>query len=512
MEEFIRQHQDKVTGILHGFDRVLFKGSLLGICSTDQLDIWLSSQGVLYKDFTVFAESLTRRIKEQAAGYALEHGRPYEYLASPRQSKEERAKEIAERDNVSTGLVCVLSCVEPCQTICIGKDVAAKKLKLKAMERQCQHFYFYFIDKRYGWMHVRLQSWLPFTIQVYLNGREYLGRQLERAKIEYERRDNCFVAIADIERAQKYLRQLEVKPWQNFLKVLARRFNPLLSDNKLGLRDYYWSIKEAEYASDVLFKDSESLHQLYPSLVRHAIENFSSQHVLRFLGRKVNSLFAGEVTSAVKHRSEGTCIKHRVEENSIKMYDKQGSVLRIETTINNPRRFRVWREQTRHSRLPGRWLPMRRGIADIPRRVAVSLAANMRYLEALAVVNVPCPACEVLDPVSEPVTVNERELRPLRPITIQESAVFTEILRGEFRINGFANKHLRRALLPDTPSSKEDQRRASAKISRQLALLRAHKLIAKVPKANLYRVTKKGDYVMNTALNLRRANLLASAA
>ena len=56
MEEFIQQNDKKVIGVLHGFDRVRFKGSLLGMSCKDRLDIWLSSQRVLYKDFGVFAE------------------------------------------------------------------------------------------------------------------------------------------------------------------------------------------------------------------------------------------------------------------------------------------------------------------------------------------------------------------------------------------------------------------------------------------------------------------------
>ena len=112
MEEFIQQNAEKVIGVMHGFDRVLFKGSILGICSISQLDIFLSSQRVLYKDFGNYAESLTRRVKAYAEKYAQEHGRPYEYLASPRESKEAKAKEILERDKVREGLICVLSCVQ----------------------------------------------------------------------------------------------------------------------------------------------------------------------------------------------------------------------------------------------------------------------------------------------------------------------------------------------------------------------------------------------------------------
>lgn len=512
MESFIQRHDDKILGILHGFDRVLFRGSMIGICNVNQFDIWLSSQHVLYKDFGMFVENLSKRIKVYSEGFAREQGRPYEYLWSSRESKEEKARAIMERDGIKEGLICVFSCVEPCQTFGVRKNREKKKLELRATERKCQHFYFYFLDKRFGVMHLRLQSWVPFTAQVCLNGREYLACRLNHAGITYEKRDNCFANIEDIEKAQAFMRELETKKWQKFLDVLARRCNPLLGDKRLSMRGYYWTIAEGEYATDVMFKDAQAFKQIYPSLVNHAIHNFGSREILRFLGRKVNCRFDGEATSDVRQRPEGIRIKHRVEENSIKMYDKQGSVLRIETTINNPRRFRVWRKVTRKSQQPYGWVPMRKGIADISRRVEICLAANKRYLEALAIVGTPCQAATVLDPVSKPVVSKERKFRPLKPIAPKEAEIFKVVVRGEFKIEGFRNKHLRQVLAPESENNPIEKKRASGKASRALALLRAHKLITKVPKANCYRVTKKGEYVMNTALNLRNYNLLKMAA
>src|SRR5262249_36191726 len=120
-------------------------------------------------------------------------------------------------------------------------------------------------------------------------------------------------------------------------------------------------MKDSEYATDVLFHNPESLARIYPALIDHAVAHFHCRDVLRFLGRRINSRFSGEIVSNVKHRVEGVHIKHWVEENSIKMYDKAGSVLRIETTINNPQRFKVRHQQPRcrlryalrdHARLP----------------------------------------------------------------------------------------------------------------------------------------------------------------
>ena len=108
---------------------------------------------------------------------------------------------------------------------------------------------------------------------------------------------------------------------------MARRVNPLLSRRnplKLDLRGYSWTMHQSEYATDFMFKDRQSLQAIYPSLVKHAITEFSSTDVMRFLGRRTNSQFKGEVISDIKTRIEGTRIKHRVEENSLKMGDLVG--------------------------------------------------------------------------------------------------------------------------------------------------------------------------------------------
>jgi hypothetical protein len=282
---------------------------------------------------------------EHAKEMASKLERPYEYLPSSKTSKEELALQIMDRDGIKQGLICVFACVEPCQSFDLKKDRVAKHLKLVSKERKCLHLYFYYLDREFGLMHVRLQTWLPFTIQICLNGREWLARQMDRAGIGYVQRDNCFTQIANLKRAQKLMDRLTTRNWNRFLDALGQKVNPWLHPRTgLDVRSYYWSVRQMEYATDVMFTSAESLAELYPLLLRHAMFQLGSEEVMRFLQRRTDKRFAGEVSSDLQRRLEGIRVKHRVEENSIKMYDKQGSVLRIETTINNPRRFRVRRK------------------------------------------------------------------------------------------------------------------------------------------------------------------------
>ncbi len=513
MERFLERHRGRVIGVLSGFDRILFRGTLRSISYREGFDRFLGYHGVLYKDFGRFVSELSDTVKAHVEELVARSGRPYLYLESSKESKEKIAEEICRRDQITEGLICILGCVEPCQSFAIRKDARSKKLILVSQQRKCLHYYFYYLDREFGLMHVRLETWLPFSIQVCLNGREYLARRLERAGIGFEKRDNCFVQIDDLERAQEMLDGLMTRKWDHFLNMLARRVNPLLKqDSGLELHGYYWTFRQSEYATDVMFRDAAALKAIYPRLVSHAIEQFHSKDVLSFLGRRMTKDLSQEVVSQKKEFFEGVRVKHWVGENSIKMYDKQQSVLRIETTINNPRDFKSLREATRKGRPCLCWLPMRKGLADLARRVEVSRAANQRYLEALAVVDEPAPTKEVLDALAKRVTKQGRSYRPLRPIAPDDTALFEAVMRGEHLLNGFRNTDIRELMAPGVKPKSKQGRAISGRITRWLGLLRAHGLIRKVSRTNRYRVTANGHHAMTTALKLREIDVTKLAA
>jgi len=512
MERFLQRHGSRILGSISGFDRVLFRGVLRSISYVQGLDWFMGNQGVGFKDFQWFVEKFSAGIKKRAQQIARRAGRPFQFVPSGKASKEALVRKLLEEKPVKEGLICVLSCVEPCKTFTVRRDREKRQLRLVPRDATCLHFYFYFLDRDFGLMHIRLQSWLPLSIQVCVNGREWLARQMQRAGIAFEQKDNCFTQIADVPRAQARMDRLVTLPWAELLNRWAQAVNPWLAAGaRPRLRSYYWTVRQGEYASDVMFRSPEALAEVYPALCRHALEQFSSPQVLRFLGRRTNTRFNGEVCSTHERRIEGVCVKHRVEENSIKMYDKQGSVLRVETTLNNPSRFRVYRGVRRKGRKVKGWYPLRKGIVDLRRRVELSRGANARYLAALAVVGESRPAHRLLDSVSEPVKT-PRRYRPLRPISRQESCLFAAVLRGEFHLQGVRNRDLRATLAPSAENDPAQRRQAAARATRQLRLLRAHGLIYRVGRTNYYRPTQKGHEVMNTALKFRQTDLALLAA
>jgi hypothetical protein len=509
MQEFITRHADCIHGTLTGFDRLIFRGTLRAISYPDGLLKYLNMNGIRLTQFDDFAQRCTRRLVEHIEQFARESGRPCLYLSSAKASKEQVALQIAEREGITRGLVCVLSCVEPCISADIYRNRQAKKLEPVFRVRKCKFYYLYLIDDEFGWMHVRIQSWVPFDLQVYINGRSYLECQLDRRKIGYQKRDNCFVSIDDLPRAQALIDRLEQLNWPRVLRKIVRRFLPGRCKPLLpaGADYYYWTIRQSEYATDVMFKSEQQLAQIYPRLCRQAIERLSSEDVLRFMG-KCPTRYRGEVISSCQRLIDGVRVKHRLGDNSIKMYDKRGSVLRIETTVNDPASLRVYRPALSDPSGKPTWRAMSKSVADIMRRAAVSRDANSRYLAAMAVVPDHRPAASVLDPLSRPVVHEGQRYRGLRPICPDEASLFLAVMRGEHLINGLSNATVQRALFNGSPPPRDDaqKRRRSGQVSRKLRLLRRHGLIHKIGRRRLYRVTAQGHQIMSLALTLRQSN------
>ncbi len=515
MRQFLEQHASSIMGVINGFDRLRFRGTLLRLANVQGLRTFMSYFGILLKDAGAWMEARTEELKAASIAVATSAGRPVEYIADTSVRKEAIAEEIAQRDGITNGLVCILKAVEPCQSFDIRRNREIKKLELVSRRRKCLHYYHYYQHPEFGLMHMRLQTWLPFTVWCCINGRDWLAKQLDANGIGYLKRENCLVAVSDVQRAQALADQQLAVRWAEMLNPILQQVHPLHGSRwLLGDRDYrmeyYWSCQESEWASDIMFKSPASLGELYPGLIRHGMQNLNSFQIMRFLGRKVPAIggrfgtFAGEIVSDHKERPEGIRIKHSVNGNSIKMYDKQGSVLRIETTMAQSRDFKVFRG-TEAKPDDKQWRKLRKGVVDMRRRAEVCQAANERYADALASAQCGKPLKELAEPICRPVRYGKRPVRGLNPWEREDARLLETVNRGEFTINGFRNRDLRNHLYDHPTKDIKEQRRRSAAITRKLRQLRAHGLIKKVPKTHRYVLTERGREIITSLLAARSA-------
>lgn len=509
MDKFVARYRSLVTAVLSGFDRLVFRGTLLPLVRPRGMFNFLTRAQVGLLDFKDYVLATSDRVKAAALREAIARNRPVRYLASGALDKEALARRLLDAYPVEEGLICVFTTVEPCMSFEYHRSPDRHERGLKLRPRKCLHVYQYSLHPRFGFMNARLQTWFPFNIQICLNGREWLATQLaRRGQSNFTRHDNCFTALGDPALAQRLLDHQLTLHWPRALTPIARALNPLHRQIFTPWpQDYYWSAYQTEWATDLLFKTPHALAGVYPALVRHAMTHFSSPDVMRFLGRKAHGNFTGELVTSFKDRPEGVRVKHWVHGNSIKMYDKAASVLRVETTIAKTADFKVFRPLQDDPQGRWAWRPLRKGVADLHRRAQVSQRSNANYLEALAAVDDTTPLHRLLDHVSRPIHYHGRRVRALQIGAPNDLALLKAVSRGEFATAGFRNRDLRRLLYPTGAPSTVDTRTLAAKVSRHLRLLRAHGVIQKIPKTHRYKLTTNGHLLTAALFAVRDATL-----
>ena len=507
MDQFISKHTDKLQGSLSCFDRVLFRG-YLPFFSGYAMASFLETRKVHRRDVKRFVLTQAYRLKDHARQMAARAGRPYQYFGE-RMRKEDLAREVAERDGIQEGLVCVFATVEPCRTFSLRWREGSAFIQ--SARRKCLILYYYFMDREFGLIHVRLQTWFPLQLQVYVNGHEWLARKLAQHGVRYTKHDNAFLWVEDFARAQRLADRFVSLPWVARLDRYARQVNPLLRD-VLTPMSYYWVTTQAEYATDLVFKSGQHLAEFFPRLLAHSTLCFSARDVLSFLGRKWHGKFEGEVVTdqsdyGFNGRVPGRRVKHRMKRNWIKMYEKAGAILRVETVINDPEEFRVRRRVRRRGRRRTEWVPLRKSVAYLFRYREVAEQSNARYLNALAQVDDPTPGLRGLDTITtRKHPAQGRTIKAFNPVARSDSQLFVALMSGEHAVHGFANRDLRAKL---TGHLRDNPKQQSAQISRLLHRLHVYGLVAKIPRSRRWRVTAFGHRVMGASVRLRQLHFPA---
>lgn len=496
---FESMYRDRIEGKLTTADRLIIHGHLQAFWHEGAFCAFLRRQGFSTGEFGRYVERATERIRAHAKKIAATAGRPWQHFEKTVKGKDDLARQIARRDGITEGLICVFSAME------LATCFALVGGKIQPRQRKCLHFYFYLIDRELGFMHVRIQTWFPFQIQIYLNGREWLARQLDKRGIGYERYENTFLHIQDLATATELVARFGKRKWSRVFDVFARRCNPLLGlIRRVGFGDYYWATDACEVATDIMFRDRSSLLEILPDLFDHAMRAFSAEDVVYFLGQKLLP-YKAELVTKYRRTKRPYCrrVKHRIRRNWIKMYDKW-SVLRIETVINHPNDFRVLRFETdKRGRRRGRWVRMGKGIRNLWRYLQIGEAANHRYLEGLSAARPTGKVVGELEAVSRSRVVQGTRYARFNPVAAEDRELFEAVMAGEHSITGFRNKDLRARLFPPANPRAEETTRRRARVSRWIRKLRGHGLVAKVPASRLYRVTPRGHRVMSAAIGFR---------
>ncbi|MBV8611071.1 MAG: hypothetical protein JO034_26875 [Singulisphaera sp.] len=502
LSRFVTKFTHLIAAVLSCFDRVIFKGHL-ALAAPRELEYFVDRVlKVRRSDFMkTLAPQYSDRLVQHAQDWAREAGRTYEYRTGQFR-KDQWAQDLIRDQGISEGLVGILCTLETCPSFTLVPG--PERPQFVSRSRQQRVLYYYFLDPQFGLIHVRLQTWLPFTIQVYVNGHEWLAHQMVQKKLGFVQQHNAFTQLDDPIQAQRLADRFAQLDWPKVLNRWARQVNPLLSELFPGY-PVHWVVDQAEYATDLLFQSRTALSGLYRALLDYAVRTFTPKDILGFLGRKWDRRFDGEVhTQYEDERWFGTRIKHRMKTNWLKMDDKFSTILRIETVINSAKEFWVYRTQYhRDGTSSAGYYPMTKSVSSLVDYQEQALACNRRYLDALAVVNDPAPAYPELRQLTEPKVVDGRSYAGFNPARRDDVRLFRAVLDGDHIARGFRNGDIRQPLFGRLKTMGQ-QRRASAAVGRLLKRLHVRHQVAKIPRTRRWRVTERGRHLLGVAIQLSR--------
>ena len=498
----IEECAEKINGVLETFDRMIINGYILQLCNYRQFLFYLIQNNIKLVDFKEFAQEQTKLLCDHIENYVKGNGINIQYLPSGKCDKRELALEEMKSATTKSGLIAAFSVVESCNTMTVVPNRETKKLEIASKYTKCKHYYLYYNDEEFGFMFLKIQTWFPYNVQIYINGREYLSKLMDKNGITYEMYNNSFSYIEDFEKAQKLADDILNKKLSDSFDGIARKINNLLPSIKnIFNHSYYWCIDQCEFATDINFKNRDDLSIIYKTLVESAFFAFSSQDIYSFFGRRLDKIHLftkGEIVSDLRRRNQGFRIKFKINNNQIKMYDK-GNNLRIEVTINNPKDFKVLKtevdETTGEVTETKKWVPMGKSVANLYRYVQISKSIIQRYINALPQVDTDRVPVKELTTLSSKKDIDGRIYSAFNVLSKDSLRLFTALSDGAFIINGFNNKLLRRRIFIDY-----DSKQNISKTTRLLAKLRVHHIIKKVSKSNRYYLTTNGRKIINSIL------------
>jgi hypothetical protein len=337
---------------------------------------------------------------------------------------------------------------------------------------------------------------------------------MKAAGIRFQKSDNCFTHIGDFAAAQALCKKFEPRRLHRRLEALAARW--VAVHGRFG-HSLHWSVYQAEWSTDLLFKkNSTVLPEIYREIVRTAVIEVGCADIYRFMGKKLRANSRADAASRLQTLVQGTRLKHTLGSTSLKMYDKGGSVLRIECTTSDVSTFKHHRTvEPRRSAAAGtsqrgagssgamKWAPMRKTFYSLGAVAGAMSACNRRYLAYISQwrdrTRERHALCEITASTRDE---KERSVRGVNFFREDDLEFLRALQRGEHQIAGVRN----RSLQPHLPGWKP------AKIGRTLRRFRVLKLIKPVPGTRKYYPTARGESVLIAGLQVTERVILSALA
>lgn len=381
-------------------------------------------------------------------------------------------KATLSKRNKKSKVIAIIRATENVRTF-TNKDIRTKEgklfTKMYSVNKFVSQYYIYIDDEKLGLCYLKLSSYLPFVSEFYFNGHNYLKKQFEMADLKYTMKDNSFTQVEDLENlndlVSKFQPSIALNRINHWMDVFFK-FDQGKKSTRSRLLKHNWFTYQTEICSNLIFKSAKFANAYFDRIL--------SKHHTIGLPDKLTEIFS---LSRQKNNSKTTqnkfktkaVIKHWLEGNSIKCYNKSGCLLRVETTINKPD-------------LPG--LKLKKPAINLMAYFWYGLGCNSRYIETILDIDISIITENVYRKYQDPL-INKKGIKIAAPDLRKEHQMeFLEaLLSSSHRSLGFRNKDLKFIL---------GKSWKTARIAYELRKLRERGAIKKIQSSHFYRLTKEG--------------------
>lgn len=400
------------------------------------------------------------------------------------------AKKYYNSENM--GIFCILKSQEYGRTYAsylpkkVGGDETYRRI-CKAL-RLVNHYYFYINDEQWrGINYIKVCSYLPFNMEFYLNGHNWLESQFIKNKMGYKKVDNCFTDIADIDKANEIIKSFNDDPvWQFGYKWIYEIVKLFTTDIREKGYYYRFFIKQIEYCNNIRFKDKEILDGLFERIIDNHRTIGNPDSISNIFQRRITKSYKGVCKTNIVNFDQHPCIKSAYKKTYVKQYNKKGVILRTETVINDLKD-----------------LGLLKSVLSIKQVKKVAGNINRRYLKSISSVKLNFVRKNGLEKLaqSEKIGESRRSITGVRLSDPRIMRVINAVTKSSNLIHGFTNKEIRREVQMKNELNENEY--SSSKMGYDLKRLLVKKIINKIDGKNKYVLTMFGIKICKALLLIK---------
>jgi len=199
------------------------------------------------------------------------------------------------------------------------------------------YYYFYLDDSQWGESFLKVCSYAPWGLKLYLNGHEWLKRQLAQEGIGFEALDNGFLSSQDPKRLQELADSLGPSQLQSFLaKWLDRLPLPLSASDRAAGYDYKLSVRQLEVSLTQIMDRPVAGRQFFEEVIRDNLDLGRPDRVQLIFPRKIIRTTPGSFRTRILREGVHPSLHVSYKHFDLKQYYKEGRGLRTEGTFHDP--------------------------------------------------------------------------------------------------------------------------------------------------------------------------------